>query len=151
MPCHAVVPRSACLLCLLSSEGVPRTRDDDPLCMFLVNLLFGLFIFVLDGQLTMTRNGPFFVFRIPDADLPGDARLSVVEVLLYGWVSTAIRLEGGKHRWLVHGIAGYLLTKFAAELRGEEEKQHRLWCAVQKAVSSTWLGLMQSNMCHCCT
>lgn len=82
--------------------------------------------------------GPIFVpdgVRIPDGDLPGDARLSVVEVLLYGWVSSAIRLEGGKHRWLVHGIAGYLLTKFAAELRGEEEKQHRLWCAVQKAVS----------------
>eukprot|EP00752_Nemacystus_decipiens_P001742 g1685.t1 len=73
--------------------------------------------------------------RIPDGDLPGDARLSVVEVLLYGWVSTAIRLEGGKHRWLVHGIAGYLLTKFAAELRGEEDKQHRLWSAVQKAVA----------------
>ena len=66
--------------------------------------------------------------------MPGDARLSVVECLLYGWVSTALRLEGGKHRWLVHGIAGYLLTQFAAELRGEEERQHRLWCAVQKAV-----------------
>ncbi|CAM9321278.1 unnamed protein product [Ectocarpus fasciculatus] len=73
--------------------------------------------------------------RIPDGDLPGDARLSAVEVLLYGWVSTALRLEGGKHRWLVHGIAGHLLTKFAAELRGEEEKQHRLWSAVQKAVA----------------
>lgn len=66
--------------------------------------------------------------------MPGDARLSVVEVLLYGWVATALRLEGGKHRWLVHGIAGYLLTQFAAELRGEEDKQHRLWCAAQKAV-----------------
>eukprot|EP00904_Undaria_pinnatifida_P011037 jgi/Undpi1/7063/HiC_scaffold_21.g09537.m1 len=73
--------------------------------------------------------------RIPDGDVPGDARLSVVECLLYGWVSTALRLEGGKHRWLVHGIAGYLLTQFAAELRGEEERQHRLWCAVQKAVA----------------
>ena len=60
----------------------------------------------------------------------------MVECLLYGWVSTALRLEGGKHRWLVHGIAGYLLTQFAAELRGEEEKQHRLWCAVQRAVRS---------------
>lgn len=76
----------------------------------------------------------FFVERLPEGDWPGDARLSVVEVLLYGWVSTALRLEGGKHRWLVHGIAGFLLTKFAAELRGEEEKQHRLWCAVQKLV-----------------
>lgn len=72
--------------------------------------------------------------------MPGDARLSVVECLLYGWVSTALRLEGGKHRWLVHGIAGYLLTQFAAELRGEEERQHRLWCAVQKAV----------RRCPCC-
>lgn len=65
----------------------------------------------------------------------------MVEALLYGWVCTALRLEGGKHRWLVHGVAGYLLSKFAAELRGEEEKQHRLWCAMQKAVSPVLVSL----------
>lgn len=75
------------------------------------------------------------ISRIHESDLPGDAKLSVVEVLLYGWVSTALRLEGGKQRWLLHGIVGYLLTQFAAEFRGEEEKQHRLWRAMQKAVS----------------
>ncbi|CAM9965047.1 unnamed protein product, partial [Sphacelaria rigidula] len=73
--------------------------------------------------------------RIPDGDLPGDARLSVVEVLLYGWVTSAVRLMGARHRWLVHGIAGYLLTIFAGELRGEEEKQHRLWRALQRVVA----------------
>ena len=70
----------------------------------------------------------------------------MVEALLYGWVSTAVRLDGGKHRWLHHGIAGYLLSKFAAELRGEEEKQHRLWSAVQKVVSflGCWAGFSRA-------
>lgn len=32
------------------------------------------------------------------------------------------------------GMSGHLLSVFGAELRGEEEKQHRLWRAVQRAV-----------------
>lgn len=93
--------------------------------------------------------------RIHEGDLPGDAKLSVVEVLLYGWVSTALRLEGGKQRWLLHGIVGYLLTQFAAEFRGEEEKQHRLWRAMQRAVS-VWLRFEASQKRlttrgQCCT
>ena len=70
----------------------------------------------------------------------------MVEALLWGWVGTAVRLEEGKHRWLHHGIAGYLLFKFAAELRGEEEKQHRLWSAVEKVVSflGCWAGFSRA-------
>ncbi|CAN0008088.1 unnamed protein product, partial [Choristocarpus tenellus] len=43
---------------------------------------------------------------VPEGDLPAEARLTVVEALLHGWVQTGVRLDGGRDRWIIHGERG---------------------------------------------
>ncbi|CAM9558407.1 unnamed protein product, partial [Discosporangium mesarthrocarpum] len=78
---------------------------------------------------------------LPEGDLPAQARLTLMESLLHGWVQTAVRLEGAIHQWIIHGVVGYLLSLWAGDLLGEEERQFRLWRSIRRLVTlETELG-----------
>ncbi|CAM9186551.1 unnamed protein product, partial [Chrysoparadoxa australica] len=76
------------------------------------------------GGLLMVRATLLSPSDVPEEDLPGNLRVSLVEGMLHGWIQQAVRLRAGMDRWIHHGVVGYLCNKYVGATRGEEQAQY---------------------------